>query len=596
MKVREIFSRRRGDVFDSIRVLTFYSPSLLSSYIYIYIYTYIIGLKFFEEEIDVSQTGKVTLDDLKFVMRRRKLPAWYAKKFFDRAKPNYFSRSIEWEDFKSVMNERESKMLKAYNSLSVGRSGMLKENDVKTSLGKLGLPATDENAKAMLRHLALSGNPKFISYGQFRNFMMLLPQDVVAMETDPSKVWFEAATMVEFAKPQGSGGTFSMALKAALAGGCASAMSTSTLHPIDTLKTRLQATVGKGPGMLGILKSVPRSPAGVRTLYQGILPSVTGNFFGHGMRAATYEIARLALGPLTIFPMVSEITVQGMSAGVGTLVGTCVRIPCEVLKQKLQTQQYSNVFAAVKGVTSNGPRPLFAGTAATLTREIPFYMIGMTAYEQFKIIARSIKGEELSSHEFIAIGGAAGAVGSLATTPFDVLKTRAMTGRSPVGEAMLVTIKNIIATEGPRALFKGALFRIAWIAPLGAMNFAGYELAKRAMGGDENSTTKSEDAMKVATTTTTTTSRHSAPASATISTSHTPTKSSAAAVSSSRTDLAKLQNNKQKRADVPEEDENVYIEEEQLPSGPQYPSEEDFGDFFDDNDDIKKDDDERKSK
>ena len=591
--MREIFSRRRGDVFDSIRVLTFYSPSLLSSYIYIYIYTYIIGLKFFEEEIDVSQTGKVTLDDLKFVMRRRKLPAWYAKKFFDRAKPNYFSRSIEWEDFKSVMNERESKMLKAYNSLSVGRSGMLKENDVKTSLGKLGLPATDENAKAMLRHLALSGNPKFISYGQFRNFMMLLPQDVVAMETDPSKVWFEAATMVEFAKPQGSGGTFSMALKAALAGGCASAMSTSTLHPIDTLKTRLQATVGKGPGMLGILKSVPRSPAGVRTLYQGILPSVTGNFFGHGMRAATYEIARLALGPLTIFPMVSEITVQGMSAGVGTLVGTCVRIPCEVLKQKLQTQQYSNVFAAVKGVTSNGPRPLFAGTAATLTREIPFYMIGMTAYEQFKIIARSIKGEELSSHEFIAIGGAAGAVGSLATTPFDVLKTRAMTGRSPVGEAMLVTIKNIIATEGPRALFKGALFRIAWIAPLGAMNFAGYELAKRAMGGDENSTTKSEDAMKVATTTT---SRHSAPASATISTSHTPTKSSAAAVSSSRTDLAKLQNNKQKRADVPEEDENVYIEEEQLPSGPQYPSEEDFGDFFDDNDDIKKDDDERKSK
>ena len=26
--MREIFSRRRGDVFDSIRVLTFYSPSL----------------------------------------------------------------------------------------------------------------------------------------------------------------------------------------------------------------------------------------------------------------------------------------------------------------------------------------------------------------------------------------------------------------------------------------------------------------------------------------------------------------------------------------------------------------------------------------
>ena len=123
-------------------------------------------------------------------------------------------------------------------------------------------------------------------------------------------------------------------------------------------------------------------------------------------------------------------------------------------------------------------------------------MIGMTAYEQFKVLARSVKGKELSSHEFIAIGGAAGAVGSLCTTPFDVLKTRAMTGRSPVGEAMLVTIKNILATEGPKALFKGALFRIAWIAPLGAMNFAGYELAKRAMGAEEESMSSSSSSSR----------------------------------------------------------------------------------------------------
>ena len=99
-------------------------------------YTEEEGTQFFEEEIDVTQTGKVTLDDLKFVMRRRKLPNWYAKKFFDRAKPNYFARSLSWEDFKAVMNERESKMLKAYNLLSVGRSGMLARKRRETILGK----------------------------------------------------------------------------------------------------------------------------------------------------------------------------------------------------------------------------------------------------------------------------------------------------------------------------------------------------------------------------------------------------------------------------------------------------------------------------
>jgi Mitochondrial carrier protein len=48
-----------------------------------------------------------------------------------------------------------------------------------------------------------------------------------------------------------------------------------------------------------------------------------------------------------------------------------------------------------------------------------------------------------------------------------------------------VTQGDIIKTEGVGALFKGALPRMIWIAPLGAMNFAGYELAKRALKGKD---------------------------------------------------------------------------------------------------------------
>ena len=43
----------------------------------------------------------------------------------------------------------------------------------------------------------------------------------------------------------------------------------------------------------------------------------------------------------------------------------------------------------------------------------------------------------------------------------------------------------IVRDEGLLALFKGAIPRFFWIAPLGAMNFAGYELAKRAMEDKE---------------------------------------------------------------------------------------------------------------
>lgn len=44
---------------------------------------------------------------------------------------------------------------------------------------------------------------------------------------------------------------------------------------------------------------------------------------------------------------------------------------------------------------------------------------------------------------------------------------------------------SILRHEGPIGLFKGAVPRFFWIAPLGAMNFAGYELAKKAMDKSE---------------------------------------------------------------------------------------------------------------
>ena len=133
-------------------------------------------------------------------MLKRNLPEWYAKAFMEKAKPTFFSRTIGWEDFESVMNERESTMLRAFNSLGLSRSGMMKESDVKQSLKRLGLPATDENAIALLKHLGMDGEG-YVTYGQFRNFLMLLPRDV-ATTKDPSVLWFEASTMVQINPPE----------------------------------------------------------------------------------------------------------------------------------------------------------------------------------------------------------------------------------------------------------------------------------------------------------------------------------------------------------------------------------------------------------
>jgi hypothetical protein len=47
---------------------------------------------------------------------------------------------------------------------------------------------------------------------------------------------------------------------------------------------------------------------------------------------------------------------------------------------------------------------------------------------------------------------------------------------------------SILRHEGPLGFFKGAVPRFFWIAPLGAMNFAGYELARKAMDKNEEAT------------------------------------------------------------------------------------------------------------
>lgn len=65
------------------------------------------------------------------------------------------------------------------------------------------------------------------------------------------------------------------------------------------------------------------------------------------------------------------------------------------------------------------------------------------------------------------------------------MKTRIMTAAAESSVSGAAILAGMLKKEGPIALFKGALPRAVWTAPLGAMNFAGYELAKKALSERE---------------------------------------------------------------------------------------------------------------
>lgn len=439
--------------------------------------------KQFWRELDRDGNGRVSAEDVKAILRQRKLPESYGSEFIKAARGNrWWSGTIDWEEFKAMVDEREPKMLRAFTSLEVNSAGSLEPGSIKGTLAKVGVAGTDAHAKAMIRALGVEEDGA-VSYGKFRNFLILLPEDKLT-GLDPGAVWFEAAAMVPFGPPpsERSSGqrTGKMLLTAALAGGIASCVSTLALFPLDTMKTRMQSTAGAT--FASIAKSAP--DIGVKGLYRGIIPAATGNFVSHGVRTFSYEASFSALTTLT--GGAAELQMQGLASGMGTFLGTCIRIPCEVLKQRLQTGKHPNMIEAIKVATKlEGPRGLFRGTVATLSREVPFYVLGIVFFEQFKKAAKGNsfggKGRELAPWEMLALGALAGAIASVSTCPADVMKTRVMTAAAETAVDPKAIFLGIIQNEGVGALFKGALFRAAWTAPQGAMNFGFNEIARNAL-------------------------------------------------------------------------------------------------------------------
>lgn len=80
------------------------------------------------------------------------------------------------------MEQKEPTILRAYTSLCLSKSGTLQKSEILASLKNAGLPANEDNAVAMMRFLNADAE-EFISYGHFRNFLLLLPSD--RLQEDP---------------------------------------------------------------------------------------------------------------------------------------------------------------------------------------------------------------------------------------------------------------------------------------------------------------------------------------------------------------------------------------------------------------------------
>ncbi|KND03319.1 uncharacterized protein SPPG_02365 [Spizellomyces punctatus DAOM BR117] len=310
------------------------------------------------------------------------------------------------------------------------------------------------------------------------------------------------------------------------AGAVALASSFAVMHPLDTLKTRMQAAAGSGrnTNMKGLFNVET-----MRVLRRGFLASVLGAGPQGGLRWATYEVCKshitsassASTANTSLLPSFGFMATSAISAIAGDFVSSIVKVPREVITARLQTGHYDKssqgrataIYAFRMILKEEGPAGLFRGFWSTTARDWPFMAILFTTYDTLKQFHHRLSLPSSSSSSVpptymldpmepqevsittvksTLFGGVAGALAAFLTTPFDVIRTKIMTradhskvtmgqiAREIVGDQRRVLVEQG-RVVGPRvytAFFTGGLARSTWWFCVCSMFFPIYERMK----------------------------------------------------------------------------------------------------------------------
>lgn len=254
-----------------------------------------------------------------------------------------------------------------------------------------------------------------------------------------------------------------------LAGAAAGFAVDAALFPLDTLKTRLQ--MAGSAARLNIFKGV----------YNGFAPAVAASAPAAAAFFGTYDYVKRVLAASSKDETGKWAPVQHMiAAAAGDVSSSTVRVPFEVVKQRLQSGVNKTSVEAIRAIfAKQGVRGFFNGYTSLVIRELPFDAIQFPLYEALKKTwAKRTASGELELWQSSLCGSAAGGVAAAVTTPLDVVKTRLMTqtpGSGTQYKGIVDGLKRIAREEGGGALFSGLTPRIIWISVGGAIFFGSYE-------------------------------------------------------------------------------------------------------------------------
>mmetsp|Transcript_19142 Transcript_19142/g.53311 ORF Transcript_19142/g.53311 Transcript_19142/m.53311 type:complete len:300 (+) Transcript_19142:63-962(+) len=174
------------------------------------------------------------------------------------------------------------------------------------------------------------------------------------------------------------------------------------------------------------------------------------------------------------------LTQVGM-AGTSAVITVSFIHPIDVVKTRIQvSSEYSalGMGGSVKKVMSDeGFTALWKGVNAAWLREASYTSLRLGLYEPTKILFGANDASAPFYKKFLA-GSAAGAIGSLAGNPFDVLKTKMMTASGKEVPSITKTAGDLMANQGIGGFYRGIDSNIARAMVLNGTKMACYDQTK----------------------------------------------------------------------------------------------------------------------
>ena len=216
---------------------------------------------------------------------------------------------------------------------------------------------------------------------------------------------------------------------------------------------------------------VPLTPAGVASLYDGLLPNIVKEGPPLAMYLGIYEYLKAIL--LATDLRDSPVACYLIAGAVGELIGSILRVPAEAVKSTQQSKEDISLSEAMalNFATAEGRANCVAAWTVAVTRDVPFGAIQIALFEALKIYLSGVSDPPFDGDSFVGeaiLGAFGGGVGAFISAPMDVVVVR-LIKQQQAGEAEklgAVGMAKLVYEEGgAAAFFRGSGERVLYWAP-----------------------------------------------------------------------------------------------------------------------------------